>query len=266
MLRLAHGDRKMPRNLHRFDRKAYDRATEIRYASVAFSGASQVCAAGSKIVTSAGGGGLTAPTYVANGGMTPGSGSGTITPALPTNASGDLFVCVACDFAQGARPTLPAGWTSKGTNTSGSFVIEIFTRDTRSSGSESGTINVSVNSTASRVAIYTFRGVATSSFIESTATVAGSAGTCNGPSITTSGTGRLAVAWYWADGTTAAPNSGSSGGTWTEASELFDGTNLLQQLQTCATLGSGSTISGGSSAFTSGAFGAVCRAFALVGI
>lgn len=248
-----------------WSRKAYDRAT--RYASVGFHGASQSCAAGSKKVTTAGGG-LTTPTYVAAGTGAEGNPIAT-SPTLPTNLAGDLFVAVGGAYI--SDWTAPAGWTQRsGPNTTSSQNSYVWTRDARSAGSESGTVAFTPGGGSRNIIrIFSFRSVATSSFIESIVTASG-ASTVTNPTVTPGAASRLGVL-AWVGFSTTAPSAAvavgtaATGGTWAEVNE-FDGTNdiFYIEMQT-ADLTAGGAISGGTTTI-SGTNQAFCIGFALVGV
>lgn len=197
--------------------------------------------------------GATTPSWIAVG-TESAVGSGNVAPAYGTNASGDLFVMVVAGRISAL--TTPSGWTLQGgPNEQSGRRVYILTRDTRSSGSESGTVSVTNTNTGCIATIHTFRNVATSSFVEDV-TNGGSAAngsTLTAPDITAGGNNRLAI-FAAGSGTDTAEYdsvSGASGGTWTmrHESTVSAGSNASYCLQTAA-LDSGGTISGGTDTVT----------------
>ncbi len=216
-----------------------------------------------------GGGATNTPSFVAAGTSVPGIGSGTIAPGYPGSlAAGDLFILHAQIFQEVAPPTPPAGWTAAPSSpfTDGSCKVYVWTCDTRATGSESGTVNVGVNSTASEVRMSAWRDVATSSFIESANTQGGNETTCTGPSLTAGGNARLGVLFLSTVGAgSAGAVSGNSGGTWNERYETNFGNMILQ----CQDIdfSSGGSCSGGTTSYSGGFgdLGAAQLAFCLIG-
>jgi hypothetical protein len=198
-----------------------------------------------KTPTAAGG---TTPSWIAVG-TADTTGTAGATPAYGTNASGDLFVLVVAGRITSV--TTPAGWTLQGgPNDQGGRKVYIFTRDTRSTGSESGTVSVTLTADSQISTIHTFRNVATSSFVEDVTTggSAANGSTVSGISITAGGNNRLAMfAAGSGDTHTWAAITGMSGGTWVQRATTTSGTgsNSSYALQTAA-LDSGGTVSGGS--------------------
>jgi len=214
----------------------------------------------------AGGGGITTPTFVAAGaGSETLSGGADLVPTYGTNIAGDLFVCAAVGYL--STVTTPSGWTLRaGPNTQNSANNYLYTRDARSSGGESGSVNFPVVDRGN-ARIYTFRNVATSSFIESLQTAFGANSVAN-PTITPTGAGRLGcLAWmgYSTGPASVTPGGTPSGGTWAEVAEYLGSTDIFyQELQT-ADLSGGGAISGGTTA-AGGTNIMFCHGFALVGV
>ena len=214
-----------------------------------------------------GGGGATTPSWIAVG-TADTTGTASVVPEYGTNVSGDLFVMVV-----GGRMTAlttPAGWTLQGgPNDLGGRRMYLLTRDTRSTGGETGTVSVTLTANSCVATIHTFRNVATSSFVEDVSTT-GSAANGNGPlapAITASGNNRLAI-FASADGnmvTYLDDISGETGGTWVLRATALTGTgnNSSYGLYTAA-LDSGGTITGGAGAVTLDEHSVV--GFALVGV
>lgn len=182
------------------------------------------------------------------------TGTSGATPAYGTNVAGDCFVMIIAGRITSV--TTPTGWTLQaGPNDQGSRKCYIFTRDTRSTGGESGTVAVTLTAASKIATIHTFRDVATSSFVEDV-TTGGSASngdTVNGISITAAGNNRLAIfAGASGDQHTWVSMTGESGGDWLQRGTLATGTgnNSSYSLQTAA-LDSGGTISGGTISLTS---------------
>jgi hypothetical protein len=220
---------------------------------------------GRKKNASAGGGPSTTPSWIAVG-TADDTGTASATPAYGTNAAGDLFVMIVAGRLTAF--TTPAGWTLQGgPNDFGGRRCYILTRDTRSAGSESGTVAVTLTANSQVSTIHTFRNVAASSFVEDVST-AGTASNGNGPlcpAITAGGNARLAI-FASADGNmvTYGATSGETGGTWTLRAQWQTGTgsNCSYGLYTAA-LSSGGTITGGAGAVAVDEHSTV--GFALVG-
>lgn len=208
-----------------------------------------------------GGGPSTTPSWIAAG-----AGENTAsnpTPAYGTNESGDLFVLhVYCNTGSASTPS---GWTLVQSATDGTVTNYVFTRDTRSTGSESGTVAVTGTGFPIQARIHTFRNVATSSFTESVTTATSATSTLNMPTVTASGNARLAVACIGCNSDAGMGDAtGESGGDWAEVTaEFTSGLGAGAQTQT-ASLSGGGSVSGGS--MTHGGTRAVCVAFALVGV
>ena len=180
-----------------------------------------------------------------------------------------LILQVTIRYTSGT-PTTPSGWTLlSGPDTTSSTARQwIYYKFT--TGSESSTQSITFPSDLSGVTLmarmYAFRGVATSSFTESSSFGSGNSNTISARTVTTTGTGRLAVSFVFvSDNNAVGPFTGMSGGTWTEPVNEYtttEGSNGCIQLQT-ATMASAGTISGGSYTMSgSDAWGV--RAFALI--
>jgi len=210
-------------------------------------------------------GGLTVPTFVGAGaGSEIATGGGNLTPTYPGNSAGDLFLAVGVAYLSSISD--PSGWTLQaGPATAfGNQNNYVWTRNTRSSGSESGSVSFPITDRGN-ARIYAFSGVAVAAFIEAFATASGT-GTVSNPTITPAAAGRLAcMCWMgYSTAGTIAPGGSPSGGTWAEAAEYVGSSDIFyQELQTAA-LGAGA-ISGGDTT-VGGANQAFCHGFALVGI
>ncbi len=194
-----------------------------------------------------GGGPTTSPTWIAVG-TSDTTGTAGSTPAYGTNLSGDLFVMVVAGRLTAC--TTPAGWTLQvGPNDLGGRRVYIFTRDTRSTGSESGTVAVTLTANSQVSTIHTFRNVATSSFLVDAST-GGNAGNGNGPlppAITSAVAHNLAVFASGDGSQIGGPATiSATGGTWTLRDEQGTGTgnNCAYALYTCDLAAAG-TITGG---------------------
>lgn len=203
--------------------------------------------------------------------LSAGTGSGTTgnpTPAYPTGLqANDLIMMQVTVRDTSTTPTTPAGFTLLyGPDSSGTGRQWIYYKF--ATGSESGTLTVTIGNSACKVArMYAFRNVALSSFTEGTVygSNAGST-TISAQSVATSGNGRLAVSFVLTTYSNTVPAfSGQTGGTWAVGDTGFtttSGSRGSVQLET-ATMATGGTISGGSCSIgTSASWGV--RAFALV--
>lgn len=227
-------------------------------------GAGRAFCAGS-FKPSAGGGPSTTPSYAAAG--TGDNAAGSPTPSYPANTSGQLFVLHALMFSSSDTLSV-SGWTvvPGAPITNGTLREYVLTRDTRATGSDSGTVTVTNSGSSLCFArIYAFSNVATSSFIESFASTTAASGTIGMPSVTAGGSARLAVCFIGTNNDAGmASATGESGGDWTEAvAEHTSGVGAGIQIQT-ASLSGGGTISGGS-AVVSGNL-PIAIGFALVGV
>lgn len=203
--------------------------------------------------TPGGGGGLTTtPDYIATG--THVALSAAQNPAYGTNAAGDLFVMQV--FARGvitAAPTAPSGWTEIASNPKTFQGQWAYSRDARSTGSESGTVTIPSISVSGGIAvIHTFRNVATSAFIEDVTSSTNDSDTetaIPAPQVDAGGVHRLAVGLVGRgdDDGTRVSWTGESGGDWTEVYDQVTATGVDSSVQLqVADLDSGGTISGGS--------------------
>jgi len=185
------------------------------------------------------------------------------TPDYPaTNAAGDLFVLhVYCNTGSASTPS---GWTLQNSSTDGVVITYVFTRDTRSAGSESGTLAVTGTGSAIQARIHAYRNVATSAFVTGGATATSGSSTLSMPTVVAGGNARLAVSFIGCNSDSGMGSStGESGGDWVESvAELTSGLGCGMQNQHAA-LATGGTLSGGS--MSHGGSRAVCVAFALVG-
>jgi len=207
-------------------------------------------------------------TYAAQAGGAHGTG-GNLKVHYPTTTAGDLVLLQIMIRDTSTAPTLPigSGFTLLfGPDSSGTGRQWVYYKF--ATGPSSGDLTITFAGTALKLArMYTFRNVATSSFIESSSFGfdAGSKTILAQP-VTTSGAGRLAVSLIFdtSDGSLAA-FTGESGGDWKEPTGEFhsgDGLKGGLQLQV-ATMASAGMISGGSAAAgKSASWGE--RAFALI--
>lgn len=199
-----------------------------------------------------------------------GAGSGTITtvtPAYPAGMSGgDLMILQVTVRNLADTPTTPTGWTllfgPDATTVGRQWLYYKF-----SNGEETGTLTVTTNSTDCNTGrIYAFRNVPLSSFTEGGGFATGIDDSIEIPSVTTTSTKRLAVAFSFInDDDTVGDAAGEAGGDWAEAVAEFTSTagdDGCVQLQT-ATMAAAGTISGGViTASAADPWG--CRAFALI--
>ncbi len=214
----------------------------------------------------------TTPSWIASGTVSK-AASGNLTPAYGTNASGDLFMCQIASYNN--QYSTPAGWTlhhvrSEGDGFGNTMRNYVFSRDARSTGSESGTVTFTNTggATGGNAVIHTFRNVATSSFFEALAEVANAgAGPLSCPTVTPTDVHRLAVMFLTASsfGGSLASATGESGGDWAEGQEDNDGTTSVTTHAQTAALSGGGAISGGTVACGS-IFSVNAVAFALVGV
>lgn len=212
------------------------------------------------------------PEWIATGASSTGAGPGGITPAYGTNATGDLFLLQLIIRTETVAPATPAGWTLQdGPDPVGPIRQYWYTRDSRSTGGESGTITIgSVTGDSILAVIHTFRNVATSAFFESLSTAGESTSparqTIEAPTVTPTGTGRLACCLIAISNNAAVVTSftGESGGDWVIRAYAGSsiGSNCELALQTAA-LETGATISGGSCANSDDEY--MLHGFALVG-
>jgi len=197
------------------------------------------------------------------------AGPANVTPAYPGSlAAGDFFVCVANGYLDDV--TAATGWTEIYRGAGGNQNFMVFARDTRASGSESGTVNFPIASsdrTAAR--IYAFRncaGTTATAPFEAAATAGVASGAVTNPTITPTGAGRLGVlTWGGYTTATVAPGGTPTGGTWVEpVAEYISSGPLYLELQT-ADLSAGGAISGGTTT-AGGSNQSFCHGFALIGV
>ena len=213
-----------------------------------------------------GGGPTTSPSWIAVG-TADTTGTVSATPAYGTNLSGDLFVMIVAGRLTAC--TTPAGWTLQaGPNDTAGRRVYIFTRDARSTGSESGTVSVTLVANSQVSTIHTFRNVATSSFVEDVS-VNGSTSSGTGyfpPAVTSTQAHELAI-FAGADGDQVggAASITSTGGTWTvrDTQGTGVGNNAAYALYTCDLTAAG-TITGGDGGLSVNQHTSV--GFALVGV
>jgi hypothetical protein len=218
---------------------------EIRWCGL--SSAARVGQAGARKLPVGGGGPTTSPTWIAVG-TSDTTGTAGSTPAYGSNAAGDLFVMVVAGRITSV--TTPSGWTLQvGPNSLAGRQCNLYTRDTRSTGGESGTVSVTLTADSQISTIHTFRNVATSSFVVDPST-GGSAANGNGPlppAITSAVAHNLAV-FASADGNMVGGPASivATGGTWTSRDEQTSatGANCAYVLYTCDLAAAG-TITGG---------------------
>ncbi len=247
-----------------WSRKAYDDAADVRRCAGVFS-AGAVAQQGRRKNAGGGGGPTTSPTWINVGAAGDTGGS----PAYnATNNAGDLFVMVSAGRI--TAHTTPSNWTLRGGGSDAAGRgCWLFTRDARSTGSESGSVAISATGGSYVTTIHTFRDVATSSFVEDESS-GGRASNGVGPeppAITAGGNFRLAV-FASGDGnqvTYLDDISGETGGTWVlrNTSGTGTGSNSSYGLYT-ADLASGGTVTGGTGGVTLDEHH--CRGFALVGV
>ncbi len=213
-----------------------------------FSAGGAACAGTPRIVSS---GPTTTPSWIAVG-TADTTGTASAAPAYGTNAAGDAFVMIIAGRITSV--TTPSGWTliTGGTDQGGRKVYA-YVRDTRSSGSESGTVSVTLTANAQIATIHTFRNVATSAFTEYTVE-----GGRNGNGSTVSGltVGDVAIAAHrlaviaFGNGDTSGYGSltGESGGDWIQrdTNTTTTGSDAGYSLQTATLDSGGAAISGGS--------------------
>jgi uncharacterized protein (DUF427 family) len=193
-------------------------------------------------------------TYVSAG---TGSGltSGNPTPGYPTGLVVDDLILLQVTLRDDDSPvtiTPPIGFTLLyGPDTSGgtSSQVRQWIYYKFSDGTESGTITVTVTgSNDDRAArMYAFRNVALTDFTEGGEFLTDYDIIVDAPTVTTTGTGRLAVSFCSVGDNIGIDSfSGESGGDWIEAAEYqFNGDDdMCMQLQT-VTMTSAGTISGG---------------------
>ena len=165
-------------------------------------------------------------------------------------------------------PVTPAGWTLLHFDEHGNARQRLYYKV--AAAADTGTLAVAAGaSNVNGARMYAFSGVApVSSFSEGAATSFDDDGTLPGPTVVTTGSGRLGIGFVVLDSNPSmAPFVGETGGDWNEPVPEFGsaiGSNLSLQLQT-APLPSAGTISGGEASFGGGSDASICRAFALIG-
>lgn len=180
------------------------------------------------------------PTYISAGAGTATTG-GTQSVAYPSGLTNNDLIILSATGHTGTVTT-PAGFTlSYGPISNGvSELGYVFTK--RSNGTETGTISLTSSSYAV-ARMYSFRNVTTGTFVESNDNIVNNAG----PSLTSLGTFRLALAIYGGYGSTPDVVAGASGGTWTLSAAYRDPvTTMCCSLNTMA-LSVATSISGGAS-------------------
>ncbi len=200
-------------------------------------------------------------TYVGAGAGSAWTGTTAQTIAYPTGwQAGDLLLAQVMVESQTNPSPNPPGWTQLNYDDFSTVYTWIYYRLAVSG--DTG-MSVTIGSSACKIAqIYDFRNVATSGFTEGggTTTASGSSSTTiSAPSVTTTGVGRLAVAFVWDVADNALSSfTGESGGTWASASTYAttSGSGAAIQLQT-ATMASAGTISGGSYSISQGSYWSV---------
>jgi hypothetical protein len=207
--------------------------------------------------------------FVSAGAGSAREGDGTNDP-LPTYPAGlqanDLILLQVMVSDTSTTPTTPAGFTLLfGPDSTGAGRQWIYYKF--ATGTESGELRVSVSgSVMSMARMYAFRYVSLSSFTEGGSFYSETGPTILACSVTTTGSGRLAVSFVFVnDNNNVHHFTGETGGNWMEAVSEFqydgntDGTLQLQ----IATMASAGTISGGSYTMSySDPWGV--RAFALI--
>jgi hypothetical protein len=189
-----------------------------------------------------------------------GTGSGTTgnpTPAYPSGLQANDLLLLQVTVNDGTTtPTTPTGWAllyGPDTVGSGGITGRQWIYYKFSTGSETGTLTVTIGGTSAKTAcMYAFRNVATSNFVESTSFNAPTtpASTIPASSMTTTGAKRLAVSFNYVMANYAIGSfTGETGGDWAQPTgaitQYGTGTNVATiQLQT-ATMASAGTISGG---------------------
>jgi len=182
-----------------------------------------------------------------------GSTNGNPTPGYPAGLqANDLILLQVTVRDPSSTPTTPTGFTllygPDSTGTGRQWIYYKF-----STGTESGTITVTIGGSATKMArMYAFRNVALSSFTEDPDFGSGTDSSIEARSVTTTGNGRLAVSFVFVNNDNSVGSfTGESGGDWQEAVNEFtynpsgSSNDGCIQLQT-ATMASAGTISGGS--------------------
>lgn len=163
---------------------------------------------------------MTAPTYVARGTLAFKSGTTVAVPYYAGLAANDIAII---QVAQGDTPAIsvPSGWSSVGTALFVDRRISFFWK--RLTGSESGTVSVTLSDSGGGV-MFGVSGCLTSGTPHEGFNSLGGTANINGPSITVSGTERLAVWGFFTRGSGLSGGSfGSPASGWTER---LDGNDL----------------------------------------
>lgn len=185
---------------------------------------------------------MAVPTFVAAGTYADGVGT-SLTPSFPAGlSSGDLLVLHISLHSATLVSGTPTGFTQVYSDVADSVRQDVWTKT--ASGSESGTLTVNFDGSAYHIAcIYALRGG--TSLEASNVSTFDNQTAINQPSMTTLGADRLCVALVNSNtqqtGGEFVAFTGTTGGTWVEASE--NGQRL--QIQTADKAASG-TVSGGS--------------------
>lgn len=174
---------------------------------------------------------------------------GNLTPAYPTGlAANDLILLHVALNNLTSTPTTPTGFTLLfGPHAESEARNWIYSKI--STGSESGTITVTISGSPNSVArMYSFRNNATTSFTEGGGFGSGTVSPVSMQSVTTTVAETLAVSFiHINDSTAIGASTGETGGDWVEAVAEFSGGSAYQNLQLqIATMASAGTISGGS--------------------
>jgi flagellin-like protein len=191
------------------------------------------------------------------------------TPSYPTGLQlNDLIILQVSVQSTSDTPTTPTDFTLLfGPDSNGNDRQWIYYKF--STGSESGILTVSVSGYSTAIAqMYSFRNVAVSSFTEGGSFSSGTDNTVESRTVTTTGSGRLAVSLIFVDNNVAVSDfTGENGGNWVEVVNgefQFNGNNdgtLDLQIATMATAG---TITNSGVATIGGYDNWGVRAFALI--
>jgi alpha-tubulin suppressor-like RCC1 family protein len=230
---------------------------------------------GSGGTTGTGGGGVM-PTFVGAGSGVDGFASVTVPYPTGLQANDLLVLQIGSRTVNTTPTTAPAGFShfDPGEAASPNAYQRLYYKF--AAGSETGTLTVNLDNPATlgstHVAVgrfYAFRGVALSAFTESPTFASDTDGTLTGPTITTTGPRRLAVAFTSLDSNPLmAPFVGETGGDWNEPVPEFlsgMGSNFGIQLQ-IAPMPTAGTLTGGQADFGGSSDAMICRAFALKGL
>lgn len=180
------------------------------------------------------------------------SGTGSLSVPYPSTVSaGDLLVLHCGARNTGDTFSTPSGWSLLD-DQNNTFAMRSYVFTKIADGSETGSLSVThAGGNLAAARMYRFTGVASSSYTEglSNAGIGDTGSTVVAPTVTTTGTDRLALALVFTNTPSAHGSfTGETGGDWTEAvAEFTDATSPLVclQLQT-AQMASAGTITGGS--------------------